>query len=64
MSLPHLAFDRGELSIDKKHNFHQIDMLSRKAMLHNLVSDKFLEAILAFLCEIMEPKMQALKKFV
>ena len=44
-------------------------------MLHNPVSDKFLEAILAFLCEIMsdwksldmavlEPKMQALKKSV
>ena len=54
MSLPHLAFNRGELAVDKKHNFHQVDVLSRKAMLHNLVTDKFLGTILTFVSAIVE----------
>ena len=75
VSLPHLAFNGSELSVAKKHNFHLVDVLSRKAMLHNLVSDKFLETILTFVSDIITdwesldmtklgPKMKALQQSV
>ena len=61
--------------MDKKHNFHQVDVLSRKAMLHNLVTDKFLGTILTFVSAIVDdwdkqdmtklgPKMKALQKSI
>ena len=52
VTLPHLAFNKGEVKVGKSQNYHKIDVFARKAMLHNLAADNLLTALLNFVNEL------------
>ena len=49
IKLPGKVFDSQELSIPKGYHFHTIDNMAKKVLLHNLVSDTLIGAILELL---------------
>ena len=52
ISLPHLAFNKGEVKIGKNTNFNRMDVLARKALLHNIAADSIQSNLLTVMSKL------------
>ena len=52
ITLPHLAFNKGEVKIGKGTNFNRMDVLARKALLHNIATDSIQSNLLTVMSKL------------
>ena len=52
ISLPHLAFNKGEVKISKGSNFNRMDIFARKSLLHNIATDSLQSSLLTAMSKL------------